>query len=126
LVTDTSQVIKARGLICSTRPSAYNPYLDKIACRRLGEGLDPDAAAPAHFLSHHLPEGTTQVQTSGSLAQSSWTFPHPVITDGVASPNHQPSRQNGHRSSHTRQHTHPQSESAPTKLSVSQQMRQLK
>jgi Protein of unknown function (DUF732) len=41
----------------------YNPYLAKIACRRLGQGIDPDAAASAHFLSINLPRGTTQVQT---------------------------------------------------------------
>lgn len=40
----------------------YNPYLAKIACRRLGQGVDPDAAASAHFLSNNLPRGTTQVQ----------------------------------------------------------------
>jgi hypothetical protein len=41
----------------------YNPYLAKIVCRRLGQGVDPDAAASAHFLSNNLPRGTTQVQT---------------------------------------------------------------
>jgi len=40
----------------------YNPYLAKIACRRLGQGVDPDATASAHFLSNNLPRGTTQVQ----------------------------------------------------------------
>lgn len=40
----------------------YNPYLAKIVCRRLGQGVDPDAAASAHFLSNNLPRGTTQVQ----------------------------------------------------------------
>jgi Protein of unknown function (DUF732) len=40
----------------------YNPYLAKIACRRLGQGVDPDAAASAHFLTNNLPRGTTQVQ----------------------------------------------------------------
>lgn len=44
-------------------PHDYNPYLAKIACRRLGQGIDPDAAASAKFLSHNLPRGTTQVQT---------------------------------------------------------------
>jgi hypothetical protein len=43
-------------------PRDYNAYLAKIACRRLGDGLDPDAAASARFLSHNLPRGTTQVQ----------------------------------------------------------------
>jgi hypothetical protein len=41
----------------------YNPYLAKIVCHRLGVGVDPDAAAAAHFLSNNLPRGTTQVQT---------------------------------------------------------------
>ncbi|WP_372513018.1 DUF732 domain-containing protein [Mycobacterium cookii] len=44
-------------------PHDYNPYLAKIVCHRLGVGVDPDAAAAAHFLSNNLPRGTTQVQT---------------------------------------------------------------
>jgi Protein of unknown function (DUF732) len=44
-------------------PHDYNPFLAKIACRRLGQGVDPDAAASAHFLEKNLPRGTTQVQT---------------------------------------------------------------
>jgi hypothetical protein len=40
----------------------YNPYLGKIVCHRLGVGVDPDAAAAAHFLSLNLARGTTQVQ----------------------------------------------------------------
>jgi hypothetical protein len=44
-------------------PFDYNPYLAKVACRRLGDGVDPDAAASARFLSHNLPRETTQVQT---------------------------------------------------------------
>jgi hypothetical protein len=43
-------------------PHDYNPYIAKIVCRRLGQGVDPDAAASAHFLSNNLPRGTTQVQ----------------------------------------------------------------
>jgi Protein of unknown function (DUF732) len=43
-------------------PHDYNPYLAKISCRRLGQGIDPDAAATAHFLTNNLPRGTTQVQ----------------------------------------------------------------
>jgi hypothetical protein len=43
-------------------PHDFNPYLAKISCRRLGQGVDPDAAATAHFLSNNLPRGTTQVQ----------------------------------------------------------------
>jgi hypothetical protein len=44
-------------------PHDYSPYLAKIVCHRLGVGVDPDAAASAHFLSNNLPRGTTQVQT---------------------------------------------------------------
>ena len=44
-------------------PHDYNPYIAKIVCRRLGQGVDPDAAASAHFLSNNLPRGTTQVQS---------------------------------------------------------------
>jgi hypothetical protein len=44
-------------------PHDYNPYLAKIVCHRLGVGVDPDAAAAAHFLSTNLPRGTTQVQS---------------------------------------------------------------
>jgi Protein of unknown function (DUF732) len=40
----------------------YNPYLGKIVCHRLGVGVDPDAAASAHFLTINLARGTTQVQ----------------------------------------------------------------
>ena len=40
----------------------FNPYIAKIVCHRLGQGVDPDAAATAHFLSINLPRGTTQVQ----------------------------------------------------------------
>lgn len=43
-------------------PHDYNPYIAKIACHRLAVGVDPDAAASAHFLSINLPRGTTQVQ----------------------------------------------------------------
>jgi len=44
-------------------PHDYNPYIAKIVCRRLGQGVDPDAAASAHFLLNNLPRGTTQVQS---------------------------------------------------------------
>ncbi|HEX4393414.1 MAG TPA: DUF732 domain-containing protein, partial [Mycobacterium sp.] len=44
-------------------PHDFNPYIAKIVCHRLGVGVDPDAAAAAHFLSNNLPRGTTQVQT---------------------------------------------------------------
>lgn len=55
-------------------PHDYNPYLAKIACRRLGQGVDPDAAASARFLSHNLPRGTTQVQTYQFLGTAITTY----------------------------------------------------
>lgn len=58
--TDFNNQINTYGIY---GPHDYNPYLAKIACRRLGDGVDPDAAASANFLSHNLPRGTTQVQT---------------------------------------------------------------
>lgn len=58
--TDFDKQINSYGIY---GPHDYNPYLAKIACRRLGEGVDPDAAASAHFLEKNLPRGTTQVQT---------------------------------------------------------------
>ncbi|MGH3958238.1 DUF732 domain-containing protein [Mycobacterium sp.] len=58
--TDFDNQINTYGIY---GPHDYNPYLAKIACRRLGDGVDPDAAASAHYLSHNLPRGTTQVQT---------------------------------------------------------------
>lgn len=58
--TDFDKQINSYGIY---GPHDYNPYLAKIACRRLGEGVDPDAAASAHFLEKNLPRGTSQVQT---------------------------------------------------------------
>jgi hypothetical protein len=58
--TDFDNQIQRYGIY---GPHDYDPYLAKIACRRLGQGIDPDAAASAHFLSDNLPRGTTQVQT---------------------------------------------------------------
>jgi hypothetical protein len=58
--TDFDNQIQRYGIY---GPHDYDPYLAKIACRRLGQGVDPDAAASAHFLSDNLPRGTTQVQT---------------------------------------------------------------
>ena len=55
-------------------PHDYNPYLAKIACRRLGQGVDPDAAASAHFLSNNLPRGTTQVQAYQFLGTAISTY----------------------------------------------------
>jgi hypothetical protein len=44
-------------------PFDYNPYLAKIACRRLGDGVDPDAAASARFVLRNLPRDSTPVQS---------------------------------------------------------------
>jgi hypothetical protein len=58
--TDFDRQINGYGIY---GPHDYNPYIAKIACHRLGQGVDPDAAASAHFLEKNLPRGTTQVQT---------------------------------------------------------------
>lgn len=58
--TDFDNQIQQYGIY---GPHDYNPYIAKIACHRLAVGVDPDAAASAHFLSINLPRGTTQVQT---------------------------------------------------------------
>jgi hypothetical protein len=58
--TDFNNQIHGYGIY---GPFDYNPYLAKIACRRLGDGVDPDAAASARFLSKNLPRQTSQVQT---------------------------------------------------------------
>jgi hypothetical protein len=55
-------------------PHDYNPYLAKIACHRLAQGVDPDAAASARFLSHNLPRGTTQVQQYQFLGTAITTY----------------------------------------------------
>lgn len=58
--TDFDNQIQTYGIY---GPHDYNPYIAKIACDRLGTGLDPDAAATAHFIQRNLPRGTTQVQS---------------------------------------------------------------
>ncbi|MGC2654373.1 MAG: DUF732 domain-containing protein [Mycobacterium sp.] len=55
-------------------PHDYNPYLAKVACHRLAQGVDPDAAASARFLSHNLPRGTTQVQQYQFLGTAVTTY----------------------------------------------------
>lgn len=57
--TDFDNQLNTYGLY---GPHDYNPYLAKIACRRLGDGVDPDAAASARFVKNNLARGTTQVQ----------------------------------------------------------------
>ena len=57
-------------------PHDYNPYLAKIACRRLGQGVDPDAAATAHFLSNNLPRAPRRCRRiSSSVPRSASTAP---------------------------------------------------
>lgn len=46
----------------------YNPYIAKIACHRLGVGVDPDAAAAQRFVKRNLARGTTDVQAYEFLA----------------------------------------------------------
>jgi hypothetical protein len=58
--TDFDQQLNSFGIYGS---HDYNPYLAKIACNRLGRGVDPDAAASARFVARNLPRGTTQVQS---------------------------------------------------------------
>ena len=41
----------------------YNAWLAKIACYRLGRGVDPDAYASTTFVSRNLPQHTTTEQT---------------------------------------------------------------
>lgn len=55
-------------------PHDYNPYIAKIACRRLGQGVDPDAAATAEFIKRNLPRGTTQVQSYQFLGTAITTY----------------------------------------------------
>ncbi|MBO0863762.1 MAG: DUF732 domain-containing protein [Mycobacterium sp.] len=69
--TDFDNQVRQYGIY---GPHDYNPYLAKIACRRLGQGVDPDAAASADFLSHNLPRGTTRVQTFQFLGTAITTY----------------------------------------------------
>ncbi len=58
--TDFNNQVHTYGIY---QPMDRSAYLAKIACRRLGQGVDPDAAASAAFLSKNLPRGTTRVQS---------------------------------------------------------------
>jgi hypothetical protein len=51
-------------------PRDYNAWLGKIACDRLGRGLDADAFKSATFVFHNLPTGTTQEQSWQFLASA--------------------------------------------------------
>ena len=52
----------------------YNAWLAKIACKRMGNGLDSSAEKSAEFLSHNLPRGTTTAQTWQFLAAAISTY----------------------------------------------------
>jgi hypothetical protein len=43
-------------------PRDYNAWLGKIACDRLGRGLDADAYTSAKFIINNLPRHTTTAQ----------------------------------------------------------------
>ena len=43
-------------------PQDYNAWLGKIACDRIGRGVDGDAYKSANFIQHNLPLGTSQGQ----------------------------------------------------------------
>ena len=55
-------------------PRDFNAWLGKIACKRLGNGEDPDAFASARFLSHNLARTTTTQQTWQFLAAAINTY----------------------------------------------------
>jgi len=84
--TDFDNQIAGYGIFA---PHDYNPYLAKIVCRRLGQGVDPDAAASAHFLADNLPRGTTQVQAYQFLgsAISIYCPDKTAVLTSVAHPN---------------------------------------
>ncbi|GFG73301.1 DUF732 domain-containing protein [Mycobacterium botniense] len=44
-------------------PQDYDAWLAKIACDRLGKGVDANAYQSATFLQRNLPRGTTQAQS---------------------------------------------------------------
>jgi hypothetical protein len=66
----------------------YNAWLAKIACKRLGNGVDSSAEKSAVFLSHNLPRGTDTGQTWQFLAAAITTYcpdQSPMLT-AVAEP----------------------------------------
>ncbi|MBB3600669.1 hypothetical protein FHT40_000302 [Mycolicibacterium sp. BK556] len=44
-------------------PKDYNAWIGKITCKRLNNGLDPDAEKSATFVFAQLPKGSTTDQT---------------------------------------------------------------
>ena len=55
-------------------PRDYDAWLGKIACKRLGSGLDANAEASTHFISLNLPKGSTQVQAWQFLGAAITTY----------------------------------------------------
>lgn len=55
------------------QPPDKAAYLGKIACHRLGTGLDPDAYASTSFLAKSMNPGTSTEQT--------WQFLHASIDE---------------------------------------------
>jgi hypothetical protein len=51
-------------------PRDYNAWLGKIACDRLGRGLDHDAYASTTFITRNLPQHSTTAQSWQFLAAS--------------------------------------------------------
>lgn len=64
-------------------PRDYNAWLGKIACGRMGNGLDTSAESSAEFLSHNLPRGTDTQQTWQFLAAAVDTY-CPELTPRLA------------------------------------------
>ena len=71
------------------QPQDQLAWLGKIACDRLGRGVDHDAHQSATFIQHNLPRGTSTAQTWQFLAAAINTYcpdQEPMLTP-VAGPN---------------------------------------
>ena len=55
-------------------PRDYNAWLGKIACNRLGRGLDPSAYQSAQFIFNNLPQHTTTAQSWQFLGAAISTY----------------------------------------------------
>jgi Protein of unknown function (DUF732) len=67
-------------------PKDYNAWLGKIACKRMGNGMDAGAYESAAFLSKNLPQGTTTAQTWQFLNSAINTYcpdQMPVLTSAA-------------------------------------------
>jgi hypothetical protein len=69
--TDFSNQLHTFGIY---GPKDFNAWLGKIACDRLGRGLDADAYASANFLNRNLPQHTTTAQTWQFLGAAISTY----------------------------------------------------